>query len=202
MCSIFILRNKNILTGNNKMEFIAECEYCYIVKALAEFSMSDGKQLVCNTCIELHKKIQGTFLVDYPLLAREWFFEKNEERGIFPKNYTYGLGKKVWWKCRIKECHVWETSINNRTKPNTNTGCPVCTNKLVCPTDQCNSLYYFASEKLKQEWYGDVEDMKLYTPVVSREVLWKCSVDPHHIWKAVISSRNGNHQSNCPICSN
>lgn len=28
----------------------------------------------------------------------QWDYEKNEEEGIKPEDYTYGSHKKVWWK--------------------------------------------------------------------------------------------------------
>ena len=63
---------------------------------------------------ELSNKIQDTFLEKYPVLAKKWFFERNEENKIFPENYTYGSSKKCWWKCSEKKCHIWEATIKNQ----------------------------------------------------------------------------------------
>ena len=41
-----------------------------------------------------------SFLDDYPLLKKEWNWEKNNNEGIFPWNLSKGSGKKVGWNCK------------------------------------------------------------------------------------------------------
>ena len=131
---------------------------------------------------KLTEKISGTFLEEYPELAKEWFFEKNEENGIYAENYTKSSRTKSWWKCFRKNCHIWEAMPMSRIYHNS--GCPVCANKKICPTDYCNSLYVLAPEELKQQWGGDLEDMKRYTMSSNVEVPWVCSrVKPHLLKK-------------------
>ena len=74
----------------------------------------------CPYC--LNKKI----LVGYndlatvnPKLAKEWNFERNKD--LLPTMFSYGAGKKVWWKC--KHGHEWQATINSRSQGNE---CPVC----------------------------------------------------------------------------
>ena len=55
-----------------------------------------------------------------PEIARDWNYKKN--RDLLPTMFSYGSGRKVWWKCST--CgHEWQASINSRNQGNT---CPHC----------------------------------------------------------------------------
>ena len=56
-----------------------------------------------------------------PVVAGEWFAEKNE--GLNIADYVAGSAKRVWWKCSSCE-HEWQTSI--RARYQRGTGCPLC----------------------------------------------------------------------------
>ncbi len=129
-------------------------------------------------------------------LKREWDKKNNGSM----KNYLFGSGKKVWWICSINNHHQWEVSIWNRINDNRN--CPICVNQIICPIDQCNSLYYNCSEKLKQEWNEKKNgSMKNYTLGSNKKVWWICSINSHHQWKSSIYNRLKN-ETNCAICTN
>ena len=65
----------------------------------------------------------GSITKTNPSLALEWNYEKNN--GLIPDNFSYGSGKKVWWKC--SKCNYeWEAIIYNRTRGR---GCPNCYKK-------------------------------------------------------------------------
>lgn len=57
-----------------------------------------------------------------PEIAEEWNYERNGN--LLPTMFSYGSGKKVWWKC--KHGHEWRAIINSRYQGNT---CPYCKRK-------------------------------------------------------------------------
>lgn len=56
-----------------------------------------------------------------PELASEWHPTKNGK--LKPTDVTVGSDKKVWWKCKKNENHVWLASVDSRTR---GTCCPFC----------------------------------------------------------------------------
>ncbi len=132
-----------------------------------------------------------------PELIIEWDEEKNGSM----KNYTHGSGKKISWICSINSHHQWQSTIKNRTyKKRTCPICPICINQLICPIDQCNSLYYNCNNQLKQEWNEEKNgSMKNYTLNSDKKVWWKCNKIIHHKWQTTIKIRR---KSGCPICVN
>ena len=149
-----------------------------------------SNKLVCPTdqCNSLYYNCSNK-------LKKEW----DEKENGSTKNYVSRSKSNVSWICSKNNHHKWKATIYNRNKKNGN-NCPICLNKLVCPTDQCNSLYYNCSDKLKKEWSESNGSMKDYVPQSNSTVLWICSKNNHHKWKAAIHNRSDGN--NCPICSN
>lgn len=58
-----------------------------------------------------------------PNFFEEWHWEKNTK--IDPYQISIGSDKKVWWKCKFNENHIWRTSVGHRGSKNP-TGCPYC----------------------------------------------------------------------------
>lgn len=63
----------------------------------------------------------------FPELAQEWDRQKNGT--LTPESAIPGSSRRVWWHC--KAGHSWFASISSRAYRNS--GCPVCTGKLVLP---------------------------------------------------------------------
>lgn len=59
--------------------------------------------------------------VTYPILAKEWDYEKNGD--ILPSSFSAGSGRKVWWKDALG--HEWLAAICNRVQGK---NCPYCSN--------------------------------------------------------------------------
>ncbi len=72
----------------------------------------------------------------YPLLALEWNYEKNE--GLTPRDIMGKSGKKVWWKCALG--HEWLVSPNSRVSQNT--GCSICSKENKTSFPEQAILYY------------------------------------------------------------
>lgn len=61
------------------------------------------------------------YVSDVPRLMKEWDFEENEHRGIFPDKLGSQSNTYAYWKCQYG--HRWKAKINNRYK---SCGCPEC----------------------------------------------------------------------------
>lgn len=128
----------------------------------------------------------------FPELAQEWDRQKNGT--LTPESAIPGSSRRVWWHC--KAGHSWFASISSRAYRNS--GCPVCTGKLVLPG--FNDL---ASQNpvLAAQW--DAERNGTLTPqqvtlTSNRKAWWIC--EKGHSFQAVIASRaNG---TGCPYCTN
>lgn len=116
-----------------------------------------------------------------------------------PMEETIAGGEELrWWRCHIKPCHRWQDPLHMRMRDPPK-GCPCCTNKRICPTDACNSLFFFASDFLKKEWnLKENGSMKKYFPKSNIKVQWNCS-ECGYVWCCMILNRT-QHQTGCPAC--
>ena len=126
----------------------------------------------------------------YPELAREWHPTLNGE--LKPSQFSYGSGKRVWWKC--EKGHEWETVILTRTR---GSGCPACARQK--RTLNKNSLSFLHPE-LAEEFHPTKNGNLTTTEVTVHDnaKLWwfaECG----HEWEATIYDRI--HDSTCPECA-
>ena len=129
----------------------------------------------------------------YPLLAKEWDYEKNYP--LKPNMIMPGSGKKVWWKC--KKGHSYFKAPNSRT--NLGTGCPICANKEVLIG--YNDLATVRPDLL-QKWNYEKNNSNgilptTVTSVSGKKVWWKC--EKGHQWEATIAHIS--YGRGCPICN-
>ena len=128
----------------------------------------------------------------------EWDCDKNDN--LTPSDVTYGMGKKVWWKCSCG--YEWCATINSRT--NSKSGCPVCGRIKRAKSYSENRLKTNGSivethPEIAKEWNyernGDLrpEDFSFG---VRQNVWWKCSKG--HEWETTINNRTTG--SGCPAC--
>ncbi|MCR5146754.1 MAG: hypothetical protein K6B70_05375 [Clostridia bacterium] len=131
---------------------------------------------------------ENDFQTEYPKLAKEWDYNKNELR---PNELTSGSNKKVWWLCGLN--HSYEANVANRVK---GTGCPYCANKKVLKG--YNDLIT-TNPSLAKEWNYKKNTIKPdeVMKFTKRKVWWVCSKG--HEWQADIGARSAG--SGCPVCS-
>ena len=172
----------------------------------------EDKSIYCNECTEKNrqKKIKETYLLKldvkktifytHPELKEEWIGDIEEM-----KEYTKGSNKKKMWKCKSgNECHKWETTISSRTS---NHGCPYCSSppKRLCECEKCGQSLFYKYPELREEWFGDIEEMKKYSFKSNQIVFWKCKTGNEcHIWETSIQHRTGtddNPGTGCPYCT-
>lgn len=134
-------------------------------------------------------------LADYPDLCVQLHPTKNGD--FNPVNYTYGSGKKVWWKCPEGDDHEWVTRIDDRTRGR---GCPFCSGRRVSVT---NNLLV-SDPKIAKEWHptknGDFYPTN-FTSFSGKKMWWKCPHGDDHEWKTAINNRTVNKRK-CPFCAN
>ena len=143
-----------------------------------------------------NKKMKENSLYDtHPQLREEWDGDVDDM-----KNYATSSNKKVQWKCKTgNTCHKWPASIAHRTETNKPRGCPFCSGHATCSCDNCPNLYNNFPH-LREEWIGDVNDMKNCAIGTHKKVQWKCKTGSMcHKWTASIKSRTGK-LSGCPFC--
>lgn len=61
---------------------------------------------------------------DYPELAKQWNYKRNNKDGVYFEDVTPGSGKKVWWECpkgHEREAIIYSVSRGAR--------CPYCAGK-------------------------------------------------------------------------
>lgn len=123
-------------------------------------------------------------------LLKQWDYNKNT---ILPSQITYGVRKKVWWKC--EKGHEWEADIANRRNGN---GCPECNkSKTKEKINHIGNTHPFVAS----QWHPfKNKDLKpnYFTCYSKEKVWWLC---PHckHEWQQRIDHRI--KILKCPNCS-
>lgn len=126
-------------------------------------------------------------------LMKEWDYEKNIELGLDPEKLTQGSGRKVWWKCRDNNDHIWMAVVNNRIRHNS--GCPYCAGRLASK----ENCLFIINPILSSEWNFTKNEILTPNDVTvgsNKKVWWRCGSG--HEWKSNITSRNKGN--GCPYC--
>ena len=103
--------------GSNKFAWW-KCDVCGCSWQAKIVNRKNGRG--CPACAH-----QGVFTgindlcTTHPDLAKEWDYEENGD--LLPQNVSYGMGKKVGWKCSVG--HKYKATILHRSS---GTNCPVC----------------------------------------------------------------------------
>ena len=131
----------------------------------------------------------------FPDVASEWHPTLNGD--LTPKEVTRASNKKFMWKCDKGPDHVWEASVNNRTRRGSN--CPMCAGREVSVT---NSVATLCPPEILKEWdYEKNGDLTPETMVAGKhqKVWWKCDKGPDHVWMQEPRHRI-NRGFGCPAC--
>lgn len=160
-----------------------------------------GKEKQRKAQIENQIKKQGSLLDNFPNVAAEWDFEKNQEK---PEVVLSGSNQKAYWIC--KKCgYRWEASISKRTVRGQ--GCPECGKVRVAEKNQKRIMGRIKVEgsvgslypELEKEWDFEKNSQTPYDYLQNSNssVYWICS-QCGHSWKAMISNRTKG--VGCPVC--
>lgn len=145
----------------------------------------------CPYCNKTLASDKYNLLIEYPRVAEEWDFEKNNS---LPTQHLPSENKaKYWWRCASQ--HSYQMTINART--NQGSGCPYCAGQAVNSSNSLASTH----PELIQEWSFE-KNLKInptdVTAGSNKKVWWRCSYG--HEWSAQIYSRAKG--KGCPKCSN
>lgn len=128
----------------------------------------------------------------HPELARQWNYEKNGT--LTPQKVVAGNSVKVWWRCRYG--HEYRAAITSRA--NGNTGCPVCTGKMVIRGENdLESLF----PQIAAQWHPTKNGSlgpDMVTAFSNRRAWWVCSQG--HEYQTIIAHR-AQKESGCPYCA-
>ena len=145
----------------------------------------------CPICANQKVGYGNDLKTQYPKLAKEWDYEKNE---FGPHEVLPNTNKKIWWIC--KENHSYESSGNKRIS--SKAGCPYCSGHKVGYGNDLKTQY----PKLAKEWdykkneFGPDE----VRPGSEKKAWWICK--KNHSYQATVVSRNPEGKSTgCPYCS-
>jgi len=148
----------------------------------------------CPFCAGRQASVTNSLQARFPGLALQWHPTRNGS--LTPSQVVAGSSKKVWWFCPHGPDHVYDASLDKRTRGR---GCPFCAGKRVSVTNGLVHLY----PQVAAEW--DVQRNGAsrpddFTYASNKKKWWTCDVAPDHVWDATIANRTLN-DSRCPFCA-
>lgn len=154
----------------------------------------DGQQCGTGTKNQQNKWIcsHNNLERQYPLLVKEWNFEKNKHR---PSIYLPYSTDKVWWQCSDScGCHCWQAKISNRVQGKD--GCPFCKRSTLCTHSNITISHPYLCDEYDYKRNSLSPDN--YTRASNATVWWICSKG--HNWQANITHRIY-QELKCTVCS-
>ena len=120
----------------------------------------------------------------HPEIAREMHLSD-------PREFTFGSGKKVKWKCDLG--HIWTSSVAQRMRVD----CPTCHIRVKSIVVGKNDLETTHPHIAIQ---ANGWDPKSVSAGSGEKLPWKCNKG--HVWVAAVGKRTSVDPRNCPVCSN
>lgn len=164
------------------------------------------KSCPCKVCKLQYNKAKredntSTLLKDrFPDIFNQLHPTKNDHLNF--KTLTYGSNKYATFICdTVYDCgcaHEWKSIICNRT--NSNSGCPYCSNLLICEHQSfMNDPLLFS--QYKQENNPKIENPWLISKNSHVKITWQCfyHLSCKHIWSSTVHSRTSGN-TGCPFC--
>jgi hypothetical protein len=131
----------------------------------------------------------------FPAIAAEWDFERNGD--LSPSEVLAGSTRRVWWKCKNGDDHVWLMSPHDRTE--SLLACPFCRGRRASSTNSLETVAPLVAAEWHPTRNGELSPRD-FTAGSARKIWWRCRRDAKHEWRASIANRVG-HRSGCPICA-
>ena len=182
----------------NKIRKSNTNKFWWICKKGHSYSMQIGNRIYSNQSCPIcsnRRILEGYNDLKhlYPILLKEWDFEKNNMLSIYPNQVGVGSIKKVWWKC--KKGHSYFQAIKHKVN---GSQCPYCDSHKVLKG--FNDLATKFPELLN-EWDYKKNDKRPdeVMPFSHYKAWWICPFG--HSYQAHLSSRTGSSHSGCNICS-
>jgi Probable Zinc-ribbon domain len=156
-------------------------------------SRTKPKASSCPYCCGQKVDASNCLANSHPELCKQWHPSLNK---ITPNEVTAHTNKKAWWQCDKSPDHVWQASIQNRSKEN-GTSCPCCCNR---KTVLSNCLSATHPELCKQ-WHlslNTITPEEVTSGSINR-VWWQCDKHIDHVWNVPVITRVRKH-TGCPYC--
>ena len=188
------LKPSDLAAGSNKKVWW-KCEKGTDHEWEAQPNARTGQLQNCPICSNRKIVPSNSLTTTHPKVAKQWHPTKN---GILtPNNVGAFYSKRVWWKCDKGADHEWFVKPTDRT--NYKTGCPICSNKKVVPSNCLATTH----PKIAAEWHPTKNGK--YTPFTlgagsSSNIWWKCTEADDHIYKSTIYKKAIEKQG-CPFCA-
>ena len=147
---------------------------------------------ICPLCCGRRLSSTNRLSVIRPDVARMWHPTKNGS--LQPEDVSFGIAKKVWWKCPEGDDHVFEKSINSMTMATRN-GCPMCKRRTIVPSTCLDTTH----PQLADQWHPTKNGQVTPKDVSAGSGLyfwWVCSEG--HEWKAMVKNRRDG--TGCKTC--
>ncbi len=151
----------------------------------------------CAVCAGYKVVKSNCLATTHPQLTKQWHPTKNS--GLTPYDIIAGSGKKVWWKCDKGDDHEWKASLNDRSRKDNSTGCPICAGKKVVSSNCLATTH----PQLTKQWHFNKNKSLSPDNVTAgsnKKIWWICDKDNNHEWKTSVSNRTGKNQRGCPFC--
>jgi len=166
-----------------------KCKYEWKTTILTRSSGSG-----CPACAGNVVTDRNRLTIIKPEIAKEWNYEKNGE--LRPENFSFGSGKKVWWKCADEECeYEWETTITARSK---GSGCPECAGQVPNQKNCLKTIKPLISKQWHPMKNGNLTPDRI-TAHSRQEVWWLCNVCSYEWEKSPFSRKS--LSLGCPECN-
>ena len=152
----------------------------------------------CPYCRGLKPSVTNSLASLHPELAKQWHPKRNGK--LTPAKITAGSNKVVWWKCPEGADHEWRATVNNRTNPHNQSGCPCCAGKQLSEDNSLARLF----PEIALQWHPTKNGTLRADQVLAGthdKAWWKCSKAGDHEWEASVHSRTGRNLG-CPCCAN
>ncbi len=158
----------------------------------------------CPECSKLkiskaRKAVVGdnSLLVQFPEIAKEWDYEKNETS---PENITPKTNDLFYWICSVNPEHKWKASVNNRTS---GTGCPFCKGARISKSrkkpkkgESLGDIY----PEIIAEWSNKNYKTPFEFRPFSTQKAWFTCVNGHEDYIKAIAKYTQSNQR-CPVCA-
>ena len=188
------LKPSDLAAGSNKKVWW-KCEKGTDHEWEAQPNARTGQLQNCPICSNRKIVPSNSLTTTHPKLAKQWHPTKN---GILtPNNVGAFYSKRVWWKCDKGADHEWFVKPTDRT--NYKTGCPICSNKKVVPSNCLATTH----PEIAAEWHPTKNGE--YTPFTlgagsSSNIWWKCTEADDHIYASRVYKKAIEKQG-CPFCA-
>lgn len=142
-----IINPEEVSAGSQEFAWFKCLENPEHPSSLVTIQHKAGRKDGCSYCS--NKKVNHTNCIatTHPHLLKEWNYEENGRRGIYPDQITFGSGKLVDWEC--PKGHNWRTPPAMRASKHNKTECPKC----------CKN--FTSGHKEVTEWIKTFYDKKL-----------------------------------------